>query len=66
MPEFKFIAAVTVSAFTTVVADTLVDAFEEASTRECVIGNPLESRLRSWIVWAADGEAENIRLISSK
>jgi glycerol-3-phosphate O-acyltransferase len=62
MPTFKLTASVTVSAYTTVEADTLEDAIAVAAERHVVIGgiNSGESYDESWIIEDADGEAENI------
>lgn len=65
MAKFKLSAMVTVSAFTTVDAETLEDAIVEAESRPVVIGgiNSRESRLESWIIDEADGEPQEIRAI---
>ena len=63
MPKFKLTSAVTVSAFTTVEADTLEDAIALAEDRPVVIGgiNSGEDPLESWIIEEADGSALDIQ-----
>ena len=62
MPEFNLSAAVGVSAYTTVEADTLEEAIAIAERREVVLGG-VGSGARpeeSWVVEECDGEPENI------
>jgi hypothetical protein len=60
---FRFSAAVTVSAYTEVEADTQEEALEEAEGRDVVIGglhtgaDPGET----WVIEEADGIPQNIR-----
>ena len=65
MPRFRLSAAITVSAFTTVEADTAEEAIEIAEARSAVIGgiNIGESRDDSWIVDEADGEPCDIKVM---
>lgn len=62
MPGFNLSAAVTVSAYTVVEADTLEEAIELSQERHPVIGG-LQSGAdenESWIIEDADGEATDI------
>lgn len=65
MPKFKLSAAVTVSAFTVVEADTAEEAIEIAEEREAVIGGwgTGESEDESWIVSEADGTPHDIKIM---
>lgn len=57
MPKFELSAAVTVSAYTTVEADTLEKAIEIAEGREAAIGGMGTgvNALDSWVIDDADG-----------
>lgn len=66
MPKYKLSSRVTVSAQTTVEADSEADAIAEAKGREVVIGG-LHSGTddaESWVIDDADGEATDIRVES--
>ena len=62
MPIFKLSATVTVSAYTTIEADTQEEALKIAHAREVVIGGHGTgmSEDENWIIDDADGMAENI------
>ena len=61
---YKLSAAVTVSAYTEVEAESLEEAIEIAEDRDCVIGGIGTGSLpsESWIIEEADGMAQDIRL----
>lgn len=64
MPIFKLSATVTVSAYTTIEADTQEEALKIAEDREVVIGGygTGMSEDENWIIDDADGMAENIHI----
>lgn len=62
MPEYGLVAHVTVSAFTTVEADSLEEAIAIAEQRDVRMGgiNSGADENESWIVEEIDGEADKI------
>jgi Mrp family chromosome partitioning ATPase len=62
MPVFNLSAAVTVSAYTVVEAETLEEAIDLSQERNPVIGGPQSGadENESWIIEDADGEATDI------
>ncbi len=68
MPEFNLVCAVTVSAYTTVDAETLEEAIEVSETRMVVIGDSGsgEDELTAWVILDADGGPQNIHPDSTR
>lgn len=61
MPEFELSCFVTVSAYTTVEADSLEEAIAAAKEREVVIGGRGgEDQNEEWIIDDADGSPSEI------
>ena len=62
MPKFELSCSVTVSAYTTVEAETLEKAIQIAEGRQVVLGGPGcgESEDESWIIEEADGSPADI------
>jgi len=63
MPLFELYANVTVSACTTIEANTLEEAIEESKERPVEIGgvNSGVTETEVWVIDEPDGEAERIR-----
>jgi len=60
--KFNLSAEVTVSAYTTVEADSLEEAIAISETRGVVLGGPQSGAddEEEWVVYGPDGEPENI------
>lgn len=64
MPKFELVSHVTVSAYTTVEAESVEEALAIAADRNVVIGGigSGEDEEETWLIESADGLPENIRL----
>lgn len=60
MAQYQLAAKVTVSAYTTVEADSLEEAIKLASSRHVALESSGELSSETWIVEEADGSAEGI------
>lgn len=60
MPMFRLAASITVSAYTTVEAETEDDAIRIAETRPVEFSSGPYSRQEHWLIEEADGSPQNI------